>query len=46
VDLQKLSPREAGELISANPRRMYRPILTNGRDLVLGFKPAEMEKLL
>lgn len=46
IDLKNIASREAGELMVSNPRVMYRPLLTDGKKLVLGFKPEEMEKLL
>ncbi|EEG76563.1 arsenate reductase and related [Dethiobacter alkaliphilus AHT 1] len=45
-DAEAVSPQEAKELISANPRIMYRPLLTDGKRLTMGFKPEEMEALL
>ncbi len=46
LDYKKITSLEAGELITENPRIMYRPLLTDGEHLVVGFKPEEMEKLL
>jgi len=43
ADPQKITNREAGEIISKNPRAMHRPLLTDGKGLVVGFKPEEME---
>lgn len=46
LDPAKASSREAAELITKNPRVLYRPLLTEGKNLVIGFNPEEMEKLL
>ena len=46
LDPEKISPRETAELVGRNPRVLYRPLLTDGTDLVLGFHPEKMEKLL
>lgn len=46
VDPEKVTPDEAAALIEQNPRVLYRPLLTDGRGLVLGFHPEEMERLL
>lgn len=46
LDINKVNSKEAGELIFRNPRMMCRPLLTDGQNLVVGFKPDEMEKLL
>jgi len=45
-DLAALTSPEAAELINGNPRMMYRPLLTDGEKLAVGFNPEEMEKLL
>lgn len=37
---------EALQLMAKNPNLIRRPILVKGRQIVLGFDPAEMEKLL
>lgn len=44
--MQALSEQEAAELLSANPKAMFRPLLTNGTRLVVGFNREEMELLL
>lgn len=46
VNLGRLSEREAAELLSRNPKVMYRPLLTDGKRLVVGFNPEQMEKLI
>ncbi|HOL16342.1 MAG TPA: ArsC/Spx/MgsR family protein [Bacillota bacterium] len=46
VSLDHLLEREAAELLSRNPKVMYRPLLTDGKRLVVGFKPEQMEKLI
>ncbi len=46
ADLEKITPQEAGKIILENSRTMYRPLFTDGKTLVVGFKPEEMEKLL
>lgn len=45
LKLENISSPETGEIIAENPRIMYRPLLTDGEKLVVGFKPEEMEKL-
>ncbi len=46
VDFLSLSDQEAAELLSTNPKIMYRPLLTDGTTLTVGFKPELMEKLI
>lgn len=46
IDLEKTTALEASQYIMENPRVMYRPLLTNGESLVIGFKPEEIENLL
>ena len=46
LDPAKASAQEAVELIMKNPRVLYRPLLTEGKRLVVGFNPEEMEKML
>ncbi len=46
VDPEAMTSRQAGELILKNPRIMYRPLFTDGANLVVGFKPEEMEKII
>ncbi len=37
-DLDAMTEQEIYELISANPRILIRPLLTNGKKLLKGFK--------
>lgn len=46
VSFGHLSERDAAELLSRNPKIIYRPLLTDGKQLVVGFKPEQMEKLI
>ncbi len=46
VDLDSLSLEEAVKLINENPQILYRPILTDHKGLVLGFKEGEFEKII
>ncbi len=46
VSLGRLSEQEAAELLSRNPKVMFRPLLTDGKRLVVGFNPEQMEKLI
>lgn len=46
LQLDNTSPEEASQLVAQNPRIMYRPLLTDGERLVIGFKPEEMAKLV
>jgi regulatory protein spx len=46
VDLGSLTEEKALELIHQNPRIMFRPVLTDGRQAVVGFVQGEMEKLI
>jgi arsenate reductase-like glutaredoxin family protein len=46
ADLSSLTAEQAAELLSANPKAMYRPLLSDGRRLVIGFKPEEMSSLV
>jgi regulatory protein spx len=46
VNPGSLSDQEAADLLNKNPKVMFRPLLTDGRSLVLGFKPEQMEKLI
>jgi len=46
ADLEKITSQEAGNIIFENSRAMHRPLFTDGKALVVGFKPEEMEKLL
>ena len=46
VDVEGLSPRQVAELLQENPKAMYRPLLTDGKGLAVGFKPDKMQELL
>jgi arsenate reductase len=38
VDLKTLEDDDALKLLKENPKIMYRPILTDGRRITIGFK--------
>jgi len=44
--LTGLTEETAARLITQNPRIMYRPILSNGRQAALGFDKEKMEAVL
>jgi arsenate reductase-like glutaredoxin family protein len=46
VDASNFSESEAAAYLAANPKDMYRPLLTDGINLVVGFEPEKMETLL
>jgi regulatory protein spx len=46
VDLSSLTEEKALSLIQENPRIMFRPVLLDGKSAVVGFDPAQMERLL
>ncbi len=46
VDAKAMTEAEIGGMLSEQPRIMIRPLLSDGKNLVRGFKPDEMEKLL
>ncbi|MFO7942607.1 MAG: ArsC/Spx/MgsR family protein [Bacillota bacterium] len=46
VDPETMTSELAGKLILENPRIMHRPLLTDGIDIVVGFEPEEMEKII
>ena len=46
VDASAMSEDEIGNMLSELPRVMIRPLLSDGKRLVRGFKPEEMEKLI
>jgi arsenate reductase/regulatory protein spx len=46
VDAQNFSEQETADYLSANPRAMHRPLLTDGKNLTVGFEPEKMEKFL
>lgn len=41
IDISTVSESEAVELIQKNPKIMYRPLLTDGERIIVGFKPDE-----
>ena len=45
VDLQTLTDDEAADIIFNNPKTMYRPLLTDGTNIAIGFKPEAFEKI-
>ncbi len=46
VDTGEYTARQIAELLHENPKAMYRPLLTDGKGLVVGFKPEQMKELL
>jgi arsenate reductase-like glutaredoxin family protein len=46
INARDLSEREVAEFLAANPKAMYRPLLTDGKKLVVGFVPEQMEAIL
>lgn len=46
IDPEEVTSQRARELIRENPRVMYRPVLTDGTEIVVGFKPEEMAKII
>ncbi len=46
IKLEDLSEQEIAEMLTSNPKAMYRPLLTDGKRLVVGFKQELMEELL
>ncbi len=46
VDIGSLTPEQVAGLLHDNPKAMYRPLLTDGKKLVVGFKPDKMQELL
>lgn len=45
-DLDVMNEQEIFELISANPRILIRPILSNGEKLLLGFKEEQYREYI
>ena len=45
VDPQQFTNDDAGRLLVEKPRAMHRPLFTDEKSLVVGFKPEEMEKI-
>lgn len=46
INAKDLSENEMAEILSAHPKAMFRPLLTDGEKLVIGFKPEQMEAML
>lgn len=46
INAKDLSEREVAEFLAANPKAMYRPLLTDGKKLVVGFVPEQIEGFL
>jgi arsenate reductase-like glutaredoxin family protein len=46
ADLAALTDETAAGLITGNPRIMFRPILTNGKQAAVGFNKEKMEAVL
>jgi len=46
VDLNVLSETAIAELLAANPTAMFRPLLTDGEKVVVGFDAAAFTGLL
>jgi Spx/MgsR family transcriptional regulator len=46
ISAQNLSERDMAELLSANPKVIFRPLLTDGKRLVIGFNPEQIEEIL
>ncbi len=46
INVKNLSEREVAEFLSANPKAIYRPLLTDGKRLVIGFNPEQIEEIL
>ena len=46
INAKNLSERDMAELLSANPKAMFRPLLTDGKRLVIGFNPEQTEEIL
>jgi arsenate reductase-like glutaredoxin family protein len=46
VDAGGFNSRQMAELLQEHPKAMYRPLLTDGKSLVVGFAPEKMKELL
>lgn len=46
VDASGFTESEAAMYLAANPKAMFRPLLTDGKNLVVGFEPEKMDKIL
>ena len=45
VDLETMDEKNLVDIIQANPRILIRPLLTDGNELLLGFKEADYRDL-
>jgi arsenate reductase-like glutaredoxin family protein len=46
IDVSSFNREQVAELLANNPKALFRPLLTDGNSLVVGFKPDEMKELL
>lgn len=46
IDVSSFTREQLAELLHQNPKTLFRPLLTDGHHLVVGFKPEEMKELL
>ncbi len=46
IDASGFTESEAAAFLAANPKAMFRPLLTDGKTLVAGFDPVKMESIL
>ena len=46
IDASGFTESEAAEYLAANPKAIHRPLLTDGKTLVVGFDPVKMETIL
>lgn len=46
VDTSSFTESEAAAYLAANPKAMFRPLLTDGKNLVVGFEPEKMEAII
>lgn len=46
IDVSSFNQEEITELLQGNPKALFRPLLTDGNNLVVGFKPEKMKELL
>ncbi len=46
LDISGFAPQQVAELLQDNPKAMYRPLLTDGKGLVVGFKPDGIQEML
>jgi len=45
-DADEMSEQEIAEMLSNNPKIMRRPLFADGKSLVIGFKPEDLEEIL